>query len=365
MTATKRAGAALAVLFIAATAHGHEPDVTRLPIGDGKRSDALKVGWLWACRIEEDGRGPLVTGPWIKADGTYDFSAKPAIAGAVTWPHRFFMSIAGNRRVFTSDDLPNHPTGVFPVAPEDPARRYDPNPNRITPQRVEFSVPAEPALATPQCAPGAVGILLTGTVLFNGFDANGHDAVAHELQDKCQGHPQQSGTYHYHSVTTCFDDTTLPNGHSTLVGYAIDGFGIYGRRGEGGAVLSSTDLDPCHGHTHTIEWNGKTVEMYHYHGTQDFPYTVGCLRGTYELGAVAALSGGPRGGMSARPGPPSVGGPPRRPLSDVALQLGIPEARLREALGPPPPDIESAARKLGISAQTLRDALGAPHRPFN
>lgn len=359
MSAVRRVEVLIAALFLAAAAQAHEPDVTRLPIGDSKKSDAPKVGWLWACRIE-GGRGPLVTGPWIKADGTYDLTAKPTIAGAATWPHSFTVTVAEGRRVFASNDLPNHPTGVFPVAPDDPARRYDRNPNRITPQQVMFSLPAEPAPASaPQCAPGAIGILLTGAVLFNGFDADGRDAVAHELQDKCQGHPQMTGTYHYHNVTSCLDDKTLPDGHSTLVGYAIDGFGIYGRRGEGGMVLSSADLDPCHGHTHKIAWNGKTVEMYHYHGTQDFPYTVGCLRGAYDFRTVAALSGGPPGAMGA----PGRAGPPARDLSAVAAKLGIPEDRLRAALGPPPPDIRGAAAKLGISEQALRDAMGPPPQP--
>ena len=44
-------------------------------------------------------------------------------------------------------------------------------------------------------------------------------------------------------------------------------------------VLTNADLDECHGHTHTITWDGKAVVMYHYHATREFPYTVGCFRG--------------------------------------------------------------------------------------
>ena len=69
-------------------------------------------------------------------------------------------------------------------------------------------------------------------------------------------------------------------GHSPLVGYALDGFGIYGHRGEDGEVVTNEDLDECHGHTHEIEWDGQTVEMYHYHATWEFPYVVGCFHGT-------------------------------------------------------------------------------------
>jgi hypothetical protein len=178
---------------------------------------------------------------------------------------------------------------------------------------VTVSLPANPILADqPICAPGAVGILLTGSVLFNALDAPGRDAVAHEVQDSCQGHPQESGVYHYHWITTCIDDKRLPDGHSALVGYALDGFGIFGRYGEKGELLSSSDLDACHGHTHAIPWDGKMVVMYHYHATWDFPYTIGCLRGRYDVANVRAISGppprrgGPRGGNGGF-GPP--GGP--------------------------------------------------------
>lgn len=288
----------VALLFMLAAfsdAAAHDIDLTRLPLGDGKISDHPKAGWLWACRVDRFGRGAQVKGPWIGDDGTFDMTAKAVVEGQVSWPHQFRMSVEGDVRVFTSNDLPNHPTGVFPVAPSDGAYAIDPNPNRIRPQNIRVEVPLDPVLGEePQCTPNAIGLLLTGVVLFNALDAMGRDAVAHEVQDGCQGHPQQHGAYHYHSVTTCLEDERLPGGHSALVGYALDGFGIYGRYGEGGQSLSSKDLDECHGHTHAIEWNGRVVEMYHYHGTWDFPYTIGCMRGLYDPRHVWALISPPQ-----------------------------------------------------------------------
>jgi len=330
----------------------HEPDLTRLPLGDGKISDAPRQGWIWACRVDPNGGGADRDGPWIKDDGTFDFTAKVAVSGAVSWPHAFSVELRDDKRVFLTNDYPNHPTGKFPIDPSEEAYRYDRNPNRIQKQDVRLELPARPQLAAgASCAPGAVGILLSGAVLFNALDAPGRDAVAHETQDSCQGHPQESGVYHYHSLSTCVPDKVDASGHSELVGYALDGFGIYGRRGEGGKILTSADLDECHGHTHEILWDGKKVVMYHYHATWDFPYTVGCLRGAYERGAVRAISGPP----------PGRGGGRRHPdLNAAAQKLGIPVERLRAALGPPPPDLASAASELGISEDALRDALGAP-----
>ena len=86
------------------------------------------------------------------------------------------------------------------------------------------------------------------------------------------------GAYHYHSLTPCIEDES--EGHSDLVGYAMDGFGIYGPRGEDGETLTNADLDECHGHTHEIEWDGEALDMYHYHATWEYPYTLGCYVGT-------------------------------------------------------------------------------------
>jgi hypothetical protein len=72
------------------------------------------------------------------------------------------------------------------------------------------------------------------------------------------------------------DSTT---GNSKLLGYALDGYGIYGPRYDG-KILSSSDLDQCHGTTSTVLWNGKEVDMYHYVATADFPYTIACFHGT-------------------------------------------------------------------------------------
>ena len=289
---------ALATLLAIAPAQAHEVDLTRLPLGDGHISTAPKTGWIWACRVDPGGGGAFRDGPWIKADGTYDFTAKAVVPGDVHWPSRYTMRLEGATRVFALNDYPNHGTGTFPIPSDSKAYQYDRNPNAIAAQDFNVSLPANPVLAgTPSCAPGAVGILLSGAVLFNALDAPGRDAVAHETQDKCQGHPQISGVYHYHWISTCIDDKRLADGHSALVGYAIDGFGIFGRYGEGGKLLSSSDLDECHGHSHAIDWNGKRVVMYHYHATWDFPYTVGCLRGTYARENVRAISGKPPGFM--------------------------------------------------------------------
>lgn len=350
-----------------AAAHDPPPtppgiDLRRLPLGDGRLSNAPRVGHIWPCRTDPNAGGAFRDGPWINGDGTYDFTAKAVVDGAVSWPSRYRIRREGDRRVFSANDLPNHPTGVFPIAADDDAYRYDRNPNSIREQDFGFSLAALPELAAqPSCAPGAVGILSSGVVLFNALDAPGRDAVAHETQDGCQGHPQRSGVYHYHSLTTCLEDRPAPGQHSALLGYALDGFGIFDRFGEGGRPLTSADLDECHGHSHAIDWDGARRVLYHYHATWDFPYTIGCLRGTWRMADMRLISGGP-GGEGPPDGGPG-GGPGGRPdLAAAARRLGISEEALRGALGPPPPDLAAAAARLGIEEARLREALGVPPR---
>jgi hypothetical protein len=362
MTPRPTTFAALILGSIAAMPAGaRDIDLTRLPLGDDRISREPKVGWIWACRTDPDAGGAHRVGPWIdRRAGTWNAAAKVSVGGAVQWPHAFRISREGETRVIVSNGLPRHPTGAFPIKPTEQAYRYDRNPNRIGPQNIRIALHAMPQLAPqPACAPGAVGILLTGSVLFNALDLPGRDAVAHETQDRCQGHPQESGVYHYHSMTSCIDDRPGPDGHSRLVGYALDGFGIFGNYHRGERLLSA-DLDACHGHIHAIDWDGRRVEMFHYHATPDFPYTVGCMRGAVRREDVRALVGPPPRGRPGfdRPAGPGLGGPPD--LAAAARRLGISEQRLRAALGPPPPDLAAAARNLGIPVSALRAALGIP-----
>ncbi|RLT27645.1 MAG: YHYH protein [Chloroflexi bacterium] len=186
------------------------------------------------------------------------------------------MTVSGGRRVISTNALPTHPTGVYPVASSDPASRYDRNPNTIRAQSLRYDLTSTPSGMGTNCIGGEVGVMLDGVPLFDGFDAGGRDAGAWEVQDACAGHPQMSGEYHYHDLSPC-----LPSWDAkTVVGFALDGYPITGPRIAAGDILTTSDLDECHGMTSEIVLDGKTVTSYHYVMTQDFPYSVSCFRGT-------------------------------------------------------------------------------------
>ena len=268
-------------------------DLTALPLGDGHVSEAPERGSVWSCVSQFDGRGAFKVGEWIKQDGTFDALAKPTVDGEVFWPSELTISLNGDTRELSGNALPDQPTGLFPIQPTDDAYEYDRNPNSIGDLDIDFHLPAVPVMASqPSCLPlGPIGLMLTGNVFFNALDAVGRDAVAHEIQDACEGHPERSSLYHYHNLSICLEASEEGDGHSDLVGYAFDGFGIFGRRGEDGRFLTNAELDECHGHTHTVDWDGGAREIYHYHGTWEYAYTLGCFRGEPQIALRGPFEG--------------------------------------------------------------------------
>ena len=355
----------------AAADHHSDVDLTHLELGDGKYSTSPQAGYVYTCQTNfnfNGNGGQGAAGNWLNGDGTWDATKKAVIDGSVTWPQSFTVTVQGDQRIFTGNDLPDHPTGNFPVSSSDDAYTYDRNPNSIQSQTVSFGVPANPtAAAQPNCVGGEVGILLSGVVLFNAFDAEGRDAPAHEVQDECDGHPQVSGFYHYHNLSDCIEDASN-GGHSSLVGYAFDGYGIYGYYGEDGGEVTNEDLDACHGHTHVVAWDGQMVAMYHYHATHEFPYVVSCFHGTPAVRALSAGGGGqPTQGQAQQPtgqGQPAgqVGGvqgqqgqqPPQEAItaclglsSGASCSINTPNGTVTGTCGAPPNSTQLACMPAG------------------
>lgn len=268
-----------------------------LPVGDGKyETTAAKTGYIYACsgyaqNIGTSQGGADKRGTWFVNNNTqYDTAKKPHVAGSVIWKPTFSDTLSGGNRIILSNDLPNHPTGIFPIATADPAYAYDRNPNSIRSQTLSYALPASPVYGSPHCMGGEAGIMLSGVALFNAFDAGGRDAGAWEVQDGCSGHPQMSGEYHYHTLSSCIKDSSI----STVIGFALDGFPITGPKLSTHNVLTTANLDECHGIVSQITLDGKKVTTYHYVMTQDFPYSISCFR-------AQPIQNGPPAGQTNQP----------------------------------------------------------------
>ena len=255
-------------------------DLHRLPLGDQRYTTAgPQRGAVWVCRAPVGGGGAFTQGPWINAGaGSWDATEKVQVDGDVRWDSLFTHTRRGSSLVLSGNGLPPR-SGTFPIAPTDDAYSYDRNPNSIRPYTLQVDLPYNPSKAASRsCVSGAVGVAVDGVPFFNGFDAGGRDAVATEVQDRCNGHPQMTGQYHYHGLSSCLDWGSRKT-KSELVGWAFDGFGIFVERDSKGRMLSSADLDSCHGRTSKVRWHGRERRIYHYVATLDFPYTVACYRG--------------------------------------------------------------------------------------
>lgn len=271
-----------------------EPWETTLPLGDHKyTTSGPQKGDIYLCNVANGGQGTQGNPPWIdEANGTWTLTGKIAVEGSVSWPSAYYsMTISGAWRTIKSNGLPtDHNTGIFPIQASDPAYQYDENPNSIKAQSYDYMLPVDPtALAKPDCIYGEVGIMNDGIPLFDGFDAEYRDAIAHEIQDAWDGHPDQDDVYHDHG----FEVGPVKDSVSTVVGFAFDGYPITGSLLPDGNYLHTADLDECHGLTSTITLDSKSVTMYHYVLTQDFPYTVSCFHGqSYEPKPSAPSSSG-------------------------------------------------------------------------
>ncbi len=258
-------------------------DASHLPLGDGHRSPTTPaIGSVFSCQATFNGTGAQTPGPWIEGN-FWDSTAKVSVQGSVSWASssRYSEFVIGSARTIVTAGVPTRfNSGIFPVATTDPAYQYDRNPVPIAANLLSLTIPSKPVLAnTPSClGMGAIGYFKNGVAVFNALDAAGRDAGANEIQDGCGGHPERTSMYHYHDVSSCFIDQTA-NGTSTLIGYALDGFGIYVSKDSNGTLPSNSDLDVCHGRTSTVKFDNVTRTMYHYEATLEYPYTIGCFKG--------------------------------------------------------------------------------------
>lgn len=202
--------------------------------------------------------------------------------------------------------LPNHPTGRFPEEGFGPSF----NPNAIQEQDETFYIPLDPKVNPGHFAlagnksngalnMGPIGVAVNGVVFFNPFDAGMMDATS--LMDRCCGHPNPFGQYHYHKYPICLNSPWADEGnaHSPLIGWAFDGFPIYGPY-ESANIMAKDETGPAALNAFNIHYD--PARGWHYHVTPGkFPYLIGGYWGVVDNRDIRR----PRGN-----GPPPGGGPP-------------------------------------------------------
>jgi hypothetical protein len=187
--------------------------------------------------------------------------------------------VSGDYVVVETTGVPNHNSPYWGAGHpnyESPHSGMTVNPNTITTQNFKFYIPLTPnAASSVSSTPlGSIGVSLSGVPFFNQYAGPNNQPLDNEIAtfDNYYGHPQQSGTYHYHWEPTYL---TLAD-NSILVGYSLDGFPVYGPTKQTDGQYP-TDLDELNGHTAvTTEYPDG---IYHYHATSTVPYLIGGFRG--------------------------------------------------------------------------------------
>lgn len=115
------------------------------------------------------------------------------------------------------------------------------NPNTPANQNFVFKItrnPIQNSGTATKITGGHIGIWTNGVSIFNAWDAQSYNNAgvwnrnAYFFEgksfDNCLGHPAPNGEYHHHVSPKCLYNSKDSLNHSPIIGYAWDGFPIYG-----------------------------------------------------------------------------------------------------------------------------------------
>lgn len=280
------------------------------------------------------------------ADNT--FSSVRDIQRNILFSGNVSITVEGSECVITTNNIPNHdfndPVGAFATD--------------VAEVQSEFRVPVEPTFASQSTD---ISLTTDNAVFLNGVKLDLLAAACYNVGDEKIGcndidqpwrfdpmsplnqfgtdsnnaHTQPDGAYHYHGNPMALFDQE-PNSESPLVGFAADGFPVFGSfiddngtirevqssyqlisgtrpssaddpggsydgtyRDDYEYVEGSGDLDECNG----MMWNGS----YGYYVINEFPWVLNCYKGTTDSSFNKGGGEATEGGMG---GPGMGGGPP-------------------------------------------------------
>lgn len=217
------------------------------------------------------------------------------------------VSCTDTNAILTSDTYPDHDmmTGITGT-------------NEQVPVPAEYSAPIKltPVFnGNPLTRDASLGVAVNGVPIYDytgGGEMSEADLAHHQTQhdtlqtgqlDVCGGHAGRGDDYHYHVAPNCMIDQMANAGPDAIIGWAFDGFPIYGDTNPDGSEIAEGVLDVC---------NGQSDDTfgYRYHTSQSAPYIVQCLMGESpdfdDLPRVRPLSA--TGGGGAEAGRPPAGG---------------------------------------------------------
>jgi hypothetical protein len=184
----------------------------------------LMAALLLAAPLRNAWSSPELSSWKINVTGATGYNGLPADVQQVRYSS---VSVYVN-----SSSIPDYSIGPWPG-----------NPNVPTNQNFLVRFPRSPVVnaGTKTSTPlGVIGLWSNGVAVFNALDARSYmnqniwhqNAITVEGPsfDACLGHPAPGGAYHHHENASCLYGAD-PARHSPVLGYAFDGFPIYGPYG--------------------------------------------------------------------------------------------------------------------------------------
>ena len=159
--------------------------------------------------------------------------------------------------------------------------------NEQVPVPADYPAPIllDPVLGTqPLTRDAALGVAVNGVPIYDytaGGEMSEADLAHHQAQhdtfqtgqlDVCGGHAGRGDDYHYHMAPVCMIAQMENAGPDSIIGWAFDGYPIYGDLNPDGSEIPDGALDVCNGQP-------DDVFGYRYHTSEDTPYIVQCLMG--------------------------------------------------------------------------------------
>lgn len=159
----------------------------------------------------------------------------------------------------------------------------------------------------------ALGVAVNGVPIYDYSSQGALDPTVYDPRadtkatgelDACGGHAGRGDDYHYHAAPTCMIAAMANKGPAAILGWAFDGYPIYGNTRPDGAAIAAGELDVCNAMP-------DPTYGYRYHTSDTHPYIVQCLVGAFDTQRaprVPPLMGAAGGGGGRPPGMKPPGG---------------------------------------------------------
>lgn len=226
------------------------------------------------------------------------------------WGDNVTITIENGYFRYQSNSIPNHALNAEYIMPDDftpcvphptpECSHIEPVEQAIKGVPVDVKIPTRPVkIAETSATPfGAMGVSISGSPIYNPYEGDGVTVAMNAnftmtnsegkqipFMDDCHGHPapHPREQYHYHGLPPCVVvQLRQENGPSRIIGFAFDGFPIYGDRDINGNPIDPQTLDQCNGITSPTPEFPQGIYHYVLLDVPTVQSTVRCLHGKLD-----------------------------------------------------------------------------------